>query len=253
MKNSSTLPASVILSAIILATSIIYHANALSGKSLSLSNFKTGPTADVNPVEPTAPTPDENGAPQVVTVSLDDDPVLGNADAPVTLVEFSDYECPFCKRHADTTLPEIIKNYVDSGKVKIVFRDLPLSFHEPMASKAANAANCVREQKGDSAYYTFHDLWFTNTAANGQGVSDEKMNEYAKQTGADIASFTKCVTDGKYNEEIKADLADATKYGASATPSFFVGKSGDKEIEGEMIIGAQPYSSFQAAFDMYLQ
>jgi len=252
MKNSSTLPASIVLSSIILATSIIYHANTLSGKGLSLGSFKTTPTADVNPVEPTAPTAD-SGDPQIVTVSLDDDPVLGNADAPVTLVEFSDYECPFCKRHADTTLPEIVKNYVDTGKVKVVFRDLPLSFHEPMASKAANAANCVREQKGDIAYFKFHDLWYTNTAANGQGVSEDKMNDYAKQAGADLTSFTKCVTDGKYNEEIKADLADATKYGASATPSFFVGKSGDKEIEGEMIIGAQPYSSFQVLFDKYLQ
>ena len=83
---------------------------------------------------------------------VDDDPVLGDKNAPVTMIEFSDYECPFCKRHFDQTLPQLVEKYVDTGKVKIVFRDFPLSFHDPMATKEAVAANCAREQGGDKKF-----------------------------------------------------------------------------------------------------
>ena len=85
-------------------------------------------------------------APQVTkgVASIDDDPILGDKNAPVTIIEFSDYECPFCKRHFDSTHPELVKKYIDTGKVKLVFRDFPLSFHEPMASKEAIAASCAR-------------------------------------------------------------------------------------------------------------
>lgn len=251
MKDNATFPASIILSAIILATSIIYHANTLSGKSLTLDSFKK--TADVNVAEPANPTAPKADAPQFAKVSLDDDPIMGDPNAPVTLIEFSDYECPFCQRHYQNTMPEIVKNYIDTGKVKLVFRDLPLSFHDPMATKAANAANCVKEQKGDTGYYSFHSSWFANTPSNGTGFNDEKINEFAVKAGVDLPSFSKCVADGKYNEEVKADLAAASTYGASATPSFFVGKSSGSEIEAEMIIGAQPFSAFQTAIDKYLE
>ena len=89
--------------------------------------------------------------------SVDDDAVLGDKNAPVTIIEFSDYECPFCKRHFDQTHPELVKKYIDTGKAKLVFRDFPLSFHEPMASKEAIAANCARAQGGDKKYFEFHD------------------------------------------------------------------------------------------------
>ena len=98
------------------------------------------------PAQAAAPQPQQ---PTKGVASIDDDPVLGDKNAPVTIVEFSDYECPFCKRHFDQTLPELIKNYIDTGKVKLVYRDFPLSFHDPMATKEAVAANCAREQGGD--------------------------------------------------------------------------------------------------------
>lgn len=245
-------PASIILAAIILATSIIYHANALSGNTTSLGLKNTvGNAPDVNPVEPSAPADLD---PQFAAVNTDGDPVLGDPNAPVTLIEFSDYECPFCQRHAQNTMPEIVKNWVDTGKVKMVFRDLPLSFHDPMATKAANAANCVRDQVGDAGYYTFHDLWFENTAGNGSGVSDDKMNEFASTAGADVNAFKQCVADERFVEEVQSDLADASAAGASATPSFFVGESTENgEINGEMIVGAQPYSTFEQVISKYLK
>lgn len=107
---------------------------------------------------------------EIADVFADDDPVLGNPNAPLTLVEFSDYECPFCKRYFDQTYPQVKKEYIDTGKLKLVFRDLALSFHDPAATFEANAANCAKELGGDKAYFEYHDLLFKNTKSNGQGI-----------------------------------------------------------------------------------
>jgi protein-disulfide isomerase len=105
------------------------------------------------------------------TASVDDDAVLGNANAPVTLIEFSDYECPFCQRHFKQVYPSIKKDYVDTGKVKVVFRDfVAVPGHNPNATTAAMAASCAKELGGDEGYYAMHDYYFTNTKANGQGI-----------------------------------------------------------------------------------
>lgn len=103
-------------------------------------------------------------------VAYDDDPVKGDPNAPITIVEFSDYECPFCQRHFNTTHGQLVSEFIDTGKVKLIFRDLPLSFHDPVATQAAVAANCAREQGGDEAYFKYHDEYFTRTNSNGQGL-----------------------------------------------------------------------------------
>ncbi|MBI2011930.1 thioredoxin domain-containing protein [Candidatus Daviesbacteria bacterium] len=108
--------------------------------------------------------------------NVDDDPVLGSKDAPITMIEFSDYECPFCKRHFIQTLPNLIKNYIDTGKVKLVYRDFIAvdgvypQGHNPAATNNAVAANCAMEQGGDSAYFKVHDLIFNKTQSNGVGI-----------------------------------------------------------------------------------
>lgn len=105
------------------------------------------------------------------TAGIDDDPVLGNANAPITLIEFSDYECPFCQRHFKQVYGSIKKEYVDTGKVKVVFRDfVAVPSHNPNATVAAMATSCARDQGGDEGYYKMHDYYFTNTKSNGQGV-----------------------------------------------------------------------------------
>lgn len=104
------------------------------------------------------------------TVPLGDDAVKGNKDTDIVLVEFSDYECPFCQRHFQQTYPTLNTKYIETGQVKMIFRDLPLDFHDPVATEAAVAANCAREQGGDEAYYKFHDAYFTNTKSNGEGL-----------------------------------------------------------------------------------
>lgn len=104
-------------------------------------------------------------------ISFDDDPIKGNKDAKVGMIEFSDYECPFCKRHFTQTYPQVAKEYIDTGILKFSFRDyIAVPGHNPVATQAAVAANCAREQGGDEAYFKFHDAYFTRTNANGKGL-----------------------------------------------------------------------------------
>lgn len=108
---------------------------------------------------------------EVGSTTVDNDAVLGNVNAPITMVEFSDYECPFCKRHFTQTIPGLKKDYIDTGKVKLVFRDfIAVPSHNPTANVEALAAECVKEMGGSEAYYKFHDLIFTQTKSNGLGI-----------------------------------------------------------------------------------
>lgn len=191
-----------------------------------------------------APAPTATGP---IDVSVDDDAMTGNKDAKVTLVEFSDFECPFCERYFTDTLPQIRENYVATGKIKYVFRDAPLPFHAD-AVPAANAAECVREQSNDEVYFQYHDILYSNQTA----LSVEKLKEYATQlTGVtmDKEKLASCIDSGKYNDEVAADLAEGQDYatktiGRFGTPMFF--------INGMPVSGAQDYSVFKDAIDKAL-
>jgi protein-disulfide isomerase len=174
--------------------------------------------------------------PSKVQVSIDDDAILGNKDAEVTMVEFSDYECPYCGRHFSQTYPQIKKEYVDTGKVRIVFRDFPLSFH-PNAQKAAEAAECAGEQ---GKYYEMHDKLFTNQKA----LDVNSLKAYAQQIGLNIGKFNSCLDSGQMAGEIRKDMTDGQSYGVQGTPGFFV--------NGAFISGAQPYEVFKQAIDAEL-
>lgn len=238
--------------------SIVFLSAGFFGGSLWTENqfLKTGnlggsPTAQQAGAQPTAPQPQQ---PTKGVASVDDDPVLGDKNAPVTIIEFSDYECPFCKRHFDETLPQLIKDYVKTGKAKIVFRDLPLSFHDPMATKEAVAANCAREQGGDSKYFDYHDEIFTRTISNGNGLSEANLTTIATDLGLNLNAFNTCLENPSQEEEVKKDLADAGKAGATGTPTFVIGKStSNGEIAGDLLVGAQPYAAFQAVIDPLLE
>ncbi len=244
-----TTPIATIIGAVIISLSILINGGVIQIKGLASAKSGTSPTAALPDNPTTAPAaPETPSGP--VKVSVDDDPVLGDKNAPVTLVEFSDYECPFCKRHFDQTYVDLKKDYIDTGKVKLVFRDLPLSFHEPMATKEAVAANCAREQGDDSTYYKFHDEMFKKTTSNGTGLDDAKVNAIAEGLGLNISNFKSCYESQKYKDEVAKDMADAGKIGASGTPSFVVGNSTDNgEIEGQLIVGAQPYAAFKTIID----
>jgi protein-disulfide isomerase len=165
----------------------------------------------------------------------------GDENAKVTLVEFTDYQCPFCKRHFDETEGQIETDYVKTGKVRWVIHDLPLSFHQN-AHAAAEAARCAGDQ---DKYRQMHDQLF-ETQATWSTVTDpaKTFSGYAKTLGLNTATFDQCFTSGKYKQAVDDDLALATKIGASGTPTFYV--------NGQPIVGAQPFASFKAAIDSAL-
>ncbi len=168
-------------------------------------------------------------------VSIDDDPMLGNIDAPITIVEFSDFQCSFCKS-ATSTVKEIEDKYVASGDVKIVYRDFPLENIHPQAKPAAMAAECAHEQ-GESFFWEYHDLLFEQQSE----LSAENYLLWAEEIGLDSGAFVECVEDERYAQEVEADFAAGQALGVSGTPAFF--------INGKMFEGAQPYSVFEAEIE----
>jgi protein-disulfide isomerase len=245
----SPVPAAILIGSLFISLSILAGSGIIKIKGYTPQKLNPSPTTAQGEVNPAAPLEEEGP----VTVSLDDDPVLGDKNAPVTVVEFSDYECPFCKRHFTDTYPDLKKDYIDTGKVKLVFRDLPLPFHDPMATKEAMAANCAREQGGDESYYKYHDELFERTASNGNGLTDANIQEIAADLGLNTANFKVCTDSERHKDEVTKDIQDAEKSGATGTPTFIIGKSAGDQIEGTKLVGAQPYAKFQSAIDKLLE
>jgi protein-disulfide isomerase len=183
----------------------------------------------------------------VANVGISGNPIEGKKDAPVTLVEFSDYQCPFCSRFFQTTLPTLTKEYIDTGKVRYAFRDFPLDQIHPHARKAAEAAHCAGDQ---GKYWEMHDLLFQNQKA----LEVEKLKAYAKTLNLDATAFNACLDGGKYGTKVEKNLKDGVTAGVRGTPAFFVGKTRpDDTIEGVMISGAHPFPVFRQAIDRLLQ
>ena len=175
---------------------------------------------------------------------LGENPVQGSGNAKVALLEFTDYQCPYCKRHSQQTQPQIASEYVDSGKIRFVSLDMPIPNLHPLAMKAAEAAHCGDDQ---GQYWQMRDHMFENQKAL------EPWNAHAEALGLDVAKYEACLNSGKYADAVKADLAEAYKAGATGTPSFVVAVIDDKDpskVKGLTFIrGAQPYAAFKAALD----
>lgn len=185
--------------------------------------------------------------------SLEGGLVLGEADAPVTLLEFSDVQCPFCRKWVRETEDLIRKNYVETGKVKIVFRHYPLNFH-PGAMPAAMAIECAKEQSTDFGW-KMHDALFAeqdkkDPSGNMVNFTPDDIKAWAKTvSGMNQTTFASCLDSNKFADKINQDMADGSAGGISGTPGFWVlGPDGQQKL----ISGAYPYNEFQAAFDSML-
>jgi len=174
--------------------------------------------------------------PSRINVSIDDDPIKGPENAPVTIIEFSDFQCPFCGRFFEQTLPLIEENYIRTGKVRLVFRDFPLSFNQ-YAQKAAEASECADEQ---GKFWEYHAKLFENQNA----LDIDSLKQYARDLGLDITRFNECLDSGKMTQEVQKDFNDGLQYGVGGTPTFF--------INGIKLIGAQPYSAFERLIEQEL-
>lgn len=189
-----------------------------------------------------------------VVTSIDDDPVLGNKEkARVAIVEFSDYECPFCARFKEETLPQIKENYLDTGQAILVYRDLPLPFHDPAATRQANAAECVQEQAGDQAYFDYHNLIFENTEGNGEGLSEQELVDLASNLSVNTSELKTCIENNQFADEIKQDANTAEEMGITGTPGFVIGSLDDQgNVTGIKVKGARPYADFQQAIEQFI-
>jgi protein-disulfide isomerase len=197
-----------------------------------------------------APKDDTSG-----TVSIDNDPYLGDKKtAKVAIVEFSDFECPFCKKfHADTFQP-LVDKYVKTGQAILVFRDLPLSFHEPVASESAGIANCVFQTKGSEAYFKIAQGLYADTLANGKGLPAGKIDQLLQAVGVNVVETRACAATEETKAEIAKDAADGAAVGIGGTPSFVVGKlDADGMVTGEVVVGAQPLAAFEQTLATYLK
>lgn len=165
----------------------------------------------------------------------DGDPSLGPENAPITIVEFSDYQCPYCARWYQEVYSRLMETY--KGKIRFIYRDFPLYSIHPEAEPAAEAANCAGEQ---NAYWQYHDALFGQKI----GLNAAAYNQYASDLGLNADQFSKCMSEGRYKAEVKADFQYASSLGVSSTPTFFV--------NGLAVVGAQPFEVFQQIIDKEL-
>ncbi|TAK67918.1 MAG: DsbA family protein [Dehalococcoidia bacterium] len=170
-----------------------------------------------------------------VDVSADDDPARGPEDARVTVIEFADFQCPYCGRFHAQTLPLILRDYGD--RIRFVYRDFPLTASHPYAEKASEAGECAHEQ---GKFWQYHDVLYLNQTA----LDRASLSRYAQNVGLDTAAFDSCVDSSKYATEVANDLQAGSAAGVRGTPAFFV--------NGQLISGAQPYSVFKTAIDAAL-
>jgi protein-disulfide isomerase len=192
------------------------------------------------------PQPSQPGS-AVATVSIAGNLVMGKKDAPVTMIEFSDYQCPFCKRFFETTLPTLKAEYIDSGKVRYVFRDFPLDQIHPHARKAAEAAQCAGDQ---GKYWEMHDLLFQNQ----QALQVESLKAHARSLRLNATAFDSCLDRAEYAAEVQKDFDDGVAVGVRGTPSFFIGRTrSDNTIQGVFLSGALPTPAFRQVIDKALR
>lgn len=184
--------------------------------------------------------------PLPATIRIGSAPVLGRADARLTIVEFSDFECPFCGRFNRDTFPQLKTEYIDTGKVRYVFRNFPLERIHPRAMKSAEAGECAHAQ---GKFWPMHDRLFTNQ----QALAEPDLVAHAQALGLDMTAFRPCLA-GQSVAKIRQDLDEGARGGITGTPGFFLGTAG---ADGNLrvlrrIVGAQPFASFKTALDALL-
>ncbi len=164
--------------------------------------------------------------------------MLGSKEAPFTIVEYTDYQCPFCQRFHVTAFPELKKSYIDTGKVRFYSKDMPLDFH-PNAMRAAMAARCAGEQ---GKFWELRDTM----GANPNSLDIEHILNFAGNLKLDTGVLRACIDAGKYKETVQNDVLEAMKIGANGTPTFIVGKSVGEGVDGELVVGAMPFQMFDS-------
>lgn len=178
------------------------------------------------------------GEPTQASLNLQGVQMMGSKDAPVTMVEFTDYQCPFCRQFHMTVFNELKKNFIDTGKVRFYSRDLPLDSLHPNATRAAQAARCAAEQ---GQFWPMRSVM----GSNPDKLDMDHLAGFATDLKMDTLAFRNCVESGKYKSAVESDVQEALQMGAQATPTFVIGKSTPEGVDGELVVGALPYANFE--------
>jgi len=213
-------PISVIIGSIIISVTLLYGGNFLT--------LKTGSGGTVNPVAAAIKITDRADAPRM-------------GGGKVEVVVFSDFQCPFCQQFFNTAYKDIKTNYVDTNKIKFIFRHFPLTSIHKNAEIAAEAGECANQQ---GKFFQYHDELFVNAKSDGTNLDLASLKKYAQSLGLDTARFNQCLDGGETKSIVAKDLAEGTKDGVTGTPTIF--------INGIKIVGSQPYATFQQAIDTAL-
>jgi protein-disulfide isomerase len=190
--------------------------------------------------------PSEPGLQLPPTLAVEGDPVEGVSTAKVAIIEFTDFQCPYCGHFAKETYPQLMANYISSGKVKLYYRDFPLTFHQD-AMPAAHAARCAGEQ---GKFWEMHDSLFANQSA----LADKDLRDRSSKLGLDTAKFSACLASDKYYTDIQDSIRDAQKMGIGGTPAFILGTiqpDGSVKV-AKGFVGARPYDAFKSDLDQLL-
>ncbi len=235
------LPVSILVAAIVIGGSIVF---ATVFRGTGMSGTDAGVTQQGTPPVPAA----------IMNIGSRD-AVWGDPNAPVTLVEYGDYQCPFCASFFAQTQAQVAKNYIDTGKVKMVFRNFIVNDRTSADHESHNSALAAECSKDQNKFWAFHDAIYSlevkDEAVNPQGAENNgnltraAFLGIAKSLGMDLPQFTACYDSGKYTSTVQAESDQAAAYGVNATPSFFA--------NGVAIIGAEPYASFKQLFDGLLK
>lgn len=230
-KNSLSIPVAIVIAGALIAGAVLFTRSSPQ----TVANVGNDQQGTVN-------TEQVSG---VADVSADDDAVLGDPNAPITIIEFSDFQCPFCRKFYRETIPQIKKDYSTTGKVKFVYRDFPLVQIHPGATPAAEGTECAEEQ---GKFWEMHDAIFDEQEKQGSGTiqfTADDVKNWAAKIGLDTTKFNQCLDSGKYRQEVEKDLADGAAAGVNGTPATF--------INGRLVSGAQPYSVFKTIIDEELK
>lgn len=170
-------------------------------------------------------------------VNVGNAPMLGKKDAPLTIVEFTDYQCPFCQRFHVTTFNQLKEKYIDTGKVRFYSRDMPLDFHSN-AMRAAQAARCAGEQ---NQFWALREVM----SSNPDKLELEHILNFAGNLRMDVNALKACIVSDRYKAQVQSDVMEAMRIGATGTPAFVIGKSTPDGVDGELLLGAMPTSFFE--------
>jgi protein-disulfide isomerase len=196
-----------------------------------------------------ATTPGGIIVPAVMDYPQADDNAMGDPKAPITITEYSDYQCPYCARFAVQTEQQLVETYVKTGKVRFIYRTMG-GWIGPESLAAANAAYCAGEQ---NQYWPYHAIIFANWAGENQGLlTNDRLTEYAGKLDLDMQKFGSCLESGKYNDRANQDQVDGNAAGVEGTPFFLITYTVNGEVKQDNLPGAYPFEDFQAKLDAAL-